>query len=98
VSRATRGWLVRRQSRNAICTVKSELEYQPSPSGPLRRLARGLGSTLQGLVLLPPVAVLSLGDEGVGLVKSIQRVAYGTRSIAGLLGWNYEQCRQTHRV
>jgi hypothetical protein len=60
------------------------------------RVVRGVGRTVQG-VLLAPVALVS-SDRSVRLVRAAQLVARGAGMVVGAFGGRYEEYRVTHQV
>jgi succinoglycan biosynthesis protein ExoM len=97
-SRTTPGWLVLRQYRKSISHVERELEFQSSVTVWVGRLARGVGRTIQGLLLLPIATLRIPSDGGVHAVLELQRIAHGIGCIAGLMGVKYEEYRKIHAV
>jgi succinoglycan biosynthesis protein ExoM len=95
-SRTTLGWLLRRSYRGGTTLGLVDRDRTDVWRARGGRVVRGVGRTVQG-VLLAPVALVS-SDRSVRLVRAAQLVARGAGMVVGAFGGRYEEYRVTHQV
>jgi len=91
-TRLTTNWLVRRAFRTSSNWSSCERELRPSLLGRAARIAKALGRIGQGMILLP---VGLLAGRHL-LVRSLQCLSMGAGSLAGMVGWEYDEYGVTH--
>jgi succinoglycan biosynthesis protein ExoM len=96
-SRTNLGWLLRRAYRSGSTLGQVDRDRRDAFVARPARVVRGLGRMAQG-ALLTPVALLSLRNRDVRMVRALQLVWRGAGMVAGVFGGRYEEYRVTHPV
>jgi succinoglycan biosynthesis protein ExoM len=91
-SRVRLPWLLRRAFRCGNTWALLERELDPSWRVLALRIARGAGRIVTGAVLLP----LSLVRGRHAVVTILRRMCFGAGSLAGVMGYRYDEYRTTH--
>jgi len=90
-SRATMGWILRRQFRigSALTMISKRLD---SRIWPFTRITFGVLHICYGGITLPAGLVFG----GSGMVKPVARIARGVGMIAGVFGLHHDEYKKTH--
>lgn len=91
-SRVRLSWLLQRAFRRGNGWALLERELEPGPRVRARRVLRGGGRIVRGMMLLP-VALLR-GRHAV--VETLRGICFGAGSLAGVAGYRYQEYRTTH--
>jgi glycosyltransferase involved in cell wall biosynthesis len=91
-SRATLGWLLRRQYRRGLVLTMTMIDLRDSPVRRVRRALNGVLRLLAGLGLLATGLVRGRST----MVRGLQRLWFGAGLLAGLAGARYDEYRTIH--
>lgn len=91
-TRTSVGWILQRAYRAGSTWSSCEREIRPSTIVLITRILKALGRIAQGILLLP--FALPRGKRAV--VRCFRHISWGAGNIAGLLGVQHEEYRQTH--
>ncbi|HEX2206250.1 MAG TPA: glycosyltransferase family 2 protein [Longimicrobium sp.] len=91
-SRTRLSWLLQRAFRRGNGWALLERELEPGLRVRARRVLRGGGRIVRGMVLLP--VALFRGRHAV--VDALRGICFGAGSLAGVAGYRYQEYRTTH--
>ena len=91
-SRARIGWLLQRAYRGGNAFTLSERLLDRSGAWVVWRVAKGVGRTLQGALILLPSMLLGRAPT----VRALQKTALGAGTLAAVLGHRYHEYRAVH--
>lgn len=92
VSRLNARWLIQRAYRSGITLSICIRDYEKSRFNKFKRLLKGIGRIIQGVLLLLPSFFKGKGT----VVKSIQYISRGVGNIMGLIGVQYDEYKKIH--
>lgn len=91
-SRVRLPWLLRRAFRRGNTWALLERDLDPTFRVLGMRIARGAGRIVRGAVLLP----VSLLRGRHAVVETLRGICFGAGSLAGVIGYRYDEYRTTH--